>query len=149
MDSNVARRIARANHAGQRTRFGDSVIEHLGNVARGVAPEARAVAWLHDLFELTEVDCEQLRAQGLTDTEETTLELLTRGPADSYDAYVMRIALAPGQAGYLARMIKLADLRDHLAHEHAPPGAPPYAWAHRCVLEHAGTEPEPVPALAV
>ncbi len=141
MDLRVARRIARASHDGQHTRFGDSVIEHLRHVAAAVPPEARAVAWLHDLLELTSVGWEQLRASGLTAVEELTLGLLTRRPAEPYDEYVLRIAVAPGRAGAMARAVKLADLNDHLAHSQIPPGAPPYAWARRCVLEHLDVQP--------
>lgn len=41
MDPSVARRIACANHRGQRTRFGGSVIEQIRHVAAAVPPEAR------------------------------------------------------------------------------------------------------------
>jgi hypothetical protein len=135
MDQRVARRIAYANHLGQRTRFGDSVIDHLTHVVAAVAPQARAVAWLHDLLELTSLDTEHLRAQGLTRVQESALGLLTREPAAPYEQYIARIARAGGAAGRMARMVKLADLDDHLAHGWAPPGAPPYAWARRRVCE--------------
>lgn len=138
MDSNVARRIACARHEGQHTRFGDSVVEHLRHVAGAVAPEARAVAWLHDLFELTPVSTDLLRARGLTAVEERALHLLTRHPAEPYTDHVLRIARAPGRAGSIARTVKLADLDDHLAHASIPAGAPPYAWARDCVLAYAG-----------
>lgn len=141
VDPGVARRIACRNHRGQRTRFGDTVIGHIGRVAAGVPPEARAVAWLHDVLELTQVSRTQLRASGLTAVESVALELLTRGAEEPYDVYVLRIASAPGKAGWLARMVKRADLDDHLAHSRIPPDAPPYAWAHRCVLERIDFEP--------
>jgi hypothetical protein len=133
MDPSIARRIARANHRGQRTRFGGSVIEHIRHVAAAVPPDARAVAWLHDLFELSSLGPEHLRPDGLTAVDEIALALLTRGPAMTYEDYVVRIAAATGEAGRIARMVKLADLDDHLAQGWAPPGAPPYAWARRRV----------------
>jgi hypothetical protein len=141
MDQRVARQIARANHRGQRSRFGDSVIEHLTHVAEAVAPEARAVAWLYDLPELTSLDTEQLRAQGLTMVQESTLALLTREPGAPYEHYIVRIARATGRAGQMARMVKVADLDDHLAHGWVPPGAPPYAWARRRVCERLPPPP--------
>jgi hypothetical protein len=49
------------------------VIKHIERVADAVAPEAQAVAWLHDLFELTPVGREPLRACGLTTVEELIL----------------------------------------------------------------------------
>jgi hypothetical protein len=143
MDPRVAQQIACTSHVGQRTRFGDSVIEHIEHVANGVAPAARTVAWLHDLFELTPLRREALRAYGLTTVEELTLELLTRAPTEPYEEYISRIACAPGRPGELARTVKLADLEDHLAHARMPPGAPPYAWAHHLVLEQRDIKPLP------
>ena len=48
--------------------------------------------------------------------------------------YIRRIADAPGPAGRLARIVKLADLEDHLAHPAIPSDAPPYAWARKQLL---------------
>jgi hypothetical protein len=141
VDPTVARRIAHRNHRGQRTRFGDSVIEHVERTAAAVPAEARAVAWLHDLLELVPVGRPQLLAGGLTAVEDSALELLTRGREEAYEVYVLRIIDAPGSAGRIARMVKLADLDDHLAHRRIPPGAPPYAWARRCVLERMDGDP--------
>lgn len=141
MDPRIACRIACRNHRGQRTRFGDSVVEHIGRVAAAVAPEAQAVAWLHDLLELTPVDPTRLRARGLTGVESAALELLTRRADEPYDAFVLRIADAPGAAGWIARVVKLADLDDHLSHSRIPPDAPPYAWARRCVVDRVDGEP--------
>jgi hypothetical protein len=139
--SGVARRIACTHHRGQRTRFDDPVIEHLERVAARVPDEARAVTWLHDLLELTPVGRPELRAWGLTAVEERALGLLTRGPAEPYEDYVLRVASVPGRAGRIARAVKLADLDDHLAHGRSWPGAPPHAWARRRVLEELGAWP--------
>jgi hypothetical protein len=35
--------------------------------------------------------------------------------------------------GRIARVVKLADLDDHLGHPDPPDGAPPYGWARRHV----------------
>jgi (p)ppGpp synthase/HD superfamily hydrolase len=137
----VARAIMRRSHLGQRNRFGEPVIEHVERVAGAVPPEARTTAWLHDLFELTQVDRTQLRARGLTEVEDLALKLLTRRKHEAYDTYVVRIADAPGSAGRIARMVKLADLDDHLAHSRIPADAPPYAWARRRILANRHTEP--------
>ena len=143
MDPRVAQQIACTSHVGQRTRFGDSVIEHIHRVVNAVAPEAWTVAWLHDLFELTPLRRETLREYGLTTVDDLTLELLTRASAEPYERYIRRITRAPGRPGDLARMVKLADLDDHLSHARMPPGAPPYLWARRCVLEARDTERSP------
>jgi hypothetical protein len=131
VDEDVARRIAQRVHAGQRDRFGEPMGEHVARVAAAVPPEARATAWLHDVPERSAVSAEELRAQGLTVHELDALELLTRDPAECYELYALRIANAGGEAGRLARTVKLADLDAHIAHGDAPPDAPPYAWARR------------------
>ena len=135
MDPTIAQQIARMYHAGQRTRFGEPVAEHLEHVANAVAADAQAVAWLHELFELTPLGRDMLRAYGLTAIEEATLELLTHIPTWAYKEYISRIAHAPGRPGELARTVKLADLDDHLSHDRMPPGAPPYLWARRYVAQ--------------
>jgi hypothetical protein len=74
---------------------------------------------------------DELRWVGLTTLELDALDLLCRAPTESYELHVLRIAFADGDAGRLARLVKLADLDDHIAHEAAPTDAPPYRWARR------------------
>jgi len=57
----IARTIASKNHAGQRNRFGDLVIDHVERVAAAVREDARATAILHDLSELCPTGRWQLR----------------------------------------------------------------------------------------
>jgi hypothetical protein len=135
VDQTVAREIARLKHWGQSTRFGESVFAHVQRVADTVAPEARNTALLHEIFELTPVSRSELQAQGLSRPELGALGLLTRQAGDPYVTHVRRIAEAPGDQGRIARMVKLADLDDHLAHPVIPPDAPPYAWARRCLSD--------------
>jgi hypothetical protein len=134
----VARRIASAGHRGQCTRFGESVFAHVGRVAAAVPAEARAVAWLHDFLELVPGAQARLLGRGLTPIQARALALLTRGPGEPYETFVQRIIDAGGSAGRIARMVKLADLDDHLSHTCIPPDAPPYAWARTCVLDRVG-----------
>ena len=131
MKADLARNIAMVCHYGQRDRFGDLVVEHLARVAGAVPVEAQATAWLHDAMESSDADPAELTARGLTAVELAALELLTRTPSELYELHALRIAHAPGEEGRLARVVKLADLDDHLAHRRAPAGAPPYAWARR------------------
>jgi hypothetical protein len=125
--------IARSAHAGQRTRSGRPLIDHVERVAAAVPADARATALLHDVLERTPVPVERLRHDGLDGRELAALALLTRAPGESYEVYVLRLARAPGAAGRLARTVKLADLDDHLREPHTA-GAPPYRWARRRVL---------------
>jgi hypothetical protein len=131
MDAAVARSIAQFSHAGRRDRFGEPMIEHVERVAAAVPPEARAIAYLHDVLEHTDTPVAELRAGGLTLGELEILELLTRAPKESYEAHTLRIAYARGPEGRIARLVKLADLDDHLGHPNLPDGAPPYSWARR------------------
>ena len=144
MQPALAHTIARRQHVGQRNRFGDPVIDHVERVAAAVPPDARATALLHDLYELCPTAQRWLGSKDLTRTEVEALELLTHGPDEPYEVYVRRIADAPGPAGRLARIVKLADLEDHLAHPAIPADAPPYAWArHHLLAAMTVTDPRP------
>jgi hypothetical protein len=134
VDPAVARNIAHRSHAGQRDRFGEPTIEHVERVAGRVDADDRAIAYLHDVLEHTDVDADDLIAQGLTPAELAILDLLSRSPGESYEAHVLRIAHASGRPGRVARRIKLADLEDHLGRNPAAGDAPPYAWARMHVL---------------
>jgi hypothetical protein len=134
MDPAIAHSIASQTLEGQRTRFGDPVIDHLARVAAAVPPDARATALLHDVLELCPTAQLDLRGSGLTRVELDALELLTHVPTEPYEVYVRRIAVSPGLAGRLARVVKLADLDDHLAHATIPSDAPPYVWARKRLL---------------
>src|SRR4051794_36496891 len=134
MAPTTARTIAHYSHLDQRTRQGVPVTEHVERVAAAVSDEARTVAYLHDVLERTTTAGDELLAQGLTPLEGDALALLTRGAGESYELHVHRIAHAPGDAGRLAREVKLADLEDHLSVPHRTPGEPPYAWARRHIL---------------
>ena len=134
MEPGIAQGIASRHHEGQHNRFGDPMIDHVERVAAAVPSDARATALLHDLYELCPAAHRQLRGNDLTRAEQEALELLTHAPDEPYEVYVRRIADAPGPAGRLARIVKLADLEDHLAHRSIPADAPPYAWARELLL---------------
>jgi hypothetical protein len=131
MDATDARSIAQFSHVGRYDRFGEPIIDHVERVAAAVPPEARAIAFLHDVLEHSDTSVAELRAAGLTLNELEILKLLTRAPNESYEAHMLGVAYARGAEGRIARVVKLADLDDHLAHPDLPDGAPPYAWARR------------------
>ena len=110
------------------------MIGHVERVAAAVPAESRATAWLHDLFEIDPTVGPQLCAQGLGHNELEALELLRHAADEPYEVYVRRIVDAPGPAGRIARVVKLADLDDHLAHTTIPDDAPPYALAREQLL---------------
>jgi len=130
MDAETARSIATAAHIDQRTRAGELLLEHLRRVAESVNADDRATAWLHDILERSDETPDRLRACGLTAVEQDALALLTHPAEESYELYALRVAFAPGEAGRLARRVKLADLEDHLRRAGLPDD-PPYAWARR------------------
>ena len=146
MDPATARSIAHYSHAGQRTPRGMPVIEHIERVAAAVPEDARALAYLHDVLDLTETGGDELLANGLTAAESAALSLLAHGAGESFELYALRIAHARGPEGRLARAVLLADLEDHLRQDGYEVGDPPYAWALQHVVSaRARLDAEPVP----
>jgi hypothetical protein len=142
MDLVAARDLARERHAGQRDRLGRPLIEHVERVVARVPPRVQPLAWVHDLLERTVTDVAELRVRGLLGTEETALALLTRRPEEAFELYLLQIAHAPGLAGEFARVVKIADLEDHIEDQrqgHFVLGAPPYRWG----LRHLRGRPVP------
>src|SRR5947208_1644309 len=86
-----ARALAQQSHAGQRTRFGEPVIEHIERVATAVPPKARTTALLHEILELSPSSRRKLRDADLSRVEPAALKLLTHSPGESYEVYVRRI----------------------------------------------------------
>jgi hypothetical protein len=132
MDVAVARSIAHYTHVQRRDRDGELVVEHVARVAAAVPAEAQALAWLHEVLESSPTSVAELRGHGLTAVELAALHLLTPMNDESYELYVLRVAFGRGEAGRLARIVKLADLDDHIARTWIP-DRPPYEWARRHV----------------
>ena len=133
MDASAARNLAYALHAGMADRSGEPFVEHLERVAASVPPEARTVAYLHDVLEHTDTSIAELETEGLTQAELEAVRLLTRPPDESFEAHALRISHARGPAGRLARAVKLADIEDHMSHAGNNATHRPYAWAWRHV----------------
>ena len=131
MNPAVAHMIARQRHAGQRTRFGEPVVMHVERVAAAVTTDAQSVAYLHDVLEHTDMTLGELRVRGLEPFEAEALVLLTRGAEENFESHSLRLAYAHGPAAALARIVRMADLDDHLTHRLQPSSAPPYRWARR------------------
>ena len=135
METARARAIARRLHFGDREEDGTPLIRHVQRVAAMVTEEARAVGWLHEVLEWTDVTERELLVAGLTSDELRALRLLNR-TTDSrsdrqYLAHMDLIAHAAGRAGHLARIVKTADLRDRCLHPHVRRDgwSPPYSRA--------------------
>jgi hypothetical protein len=140
VDQAVATSAARDSHVHQRDRRGVPIVEHLARVVAAVPAEAQPLAWLHDVLEHSPTTSE-LCGQRLTPLELAALDLLTRRDDESYELYILRVAYARGAAGRLARVVKLADLEDHMARpwksitegEWGPRPPPPGRGGHVCV----------------
>jgi hypothetical protein len=119
-------------------------------VAASVPPEARSVAYLHDILEHSDASVAYLEAAGVTLVELQAVQLLTRHPDESFEAHALRIAYAKGSAGRLARMVKLADIDDHLSQEGGSASQRPYGWARCHVASRArfDSPPAPLPSAA-
>lgn len=137
--------FAREAHAGQiyrghGGREDQPYIFHPIRVMSRVTKRARNVALLHDCLE----DAGML-PDWLMETERAAINLLTRtskGEPGEYAAYIARLASATGEAGEIAREVKIADLRDNLAHD--PPERLRTRYeAALAVLAPLATNPEP------
>ncbi len=134
MDEALAREIARYSHDGQLTRHGSPMTEHVERVAAAVPAAARAVAFLHDVLEKSDMRLDDLRERGLTPVEHGALDLLTRRDGETFERHALRIGDGEGWAGAMARSVKLADLEDHIGQVTDGRPRPPYRWARRHVL---------------
>jgi hypothetical protein len=128
-----ARSIACARHSGRCNRAGEPMVEHVERVAASVPGEARTVAYPHDILEHTDASVAELEADGATPVELQAIQLLTRHPDETFEEHTLRIAFAKGPAGRLARIVKLADIDDHLSRDGNIDVHRPYGWARRHV----------------
>jgi hypothetical protein len=148
MDAERARAIATSVLRDEREPDGRPLLAHVRRVAASVPDAARAVGWLHEVLERSELPEDVLLDEGLSDEELRALRLLSRDDSDSevvYLSHIELIARADGTGGRLARSVKLADLEDRLHHPRVRPNgwSPPYTSALK-VLHRAA--PPPMPA---
>jgi (p)ppGpp synthase/HD superfamily hydrolase len=128
------RSTAYAWHGERLNRAGEPFVEHLERVAAAVPGEARTVAYLHDMLEHTPASVADLERVEMAPAELRAVQLLTRHPDESFEAHTLRIAHAKGPEGRLARMVKLADIDDHLSRQASIYSDRSYGWARRHVV---------------
>lgn len=117
MDLADAITLAAKAHQGQRDKQGEPYILHPIEVMGMVPEDCQIAAVLHDVMEDTTVEFFELEEQGVGEDNLEAINLLTRitvPEKESYADYIERIATAPGNAGRIARIVKLADLRHNL-----------------------------------
>jgi len=96
------------------------LLAHLERVVAMVPRDAEAVAWLHEIDQDAGCPPLMLERAGIGTDAIDAVRLLTRARGtddnESYLDYIAAIARAPGNAGRLARIVKVADINDRLHH---------------------------------
>lgn len=115
--------VARNAHGTQVDKRGEPYVLHLKAVAAQVkGDDAKAVAWLHDIVEDTPVGPQDLRNMSFPEHIVEAVLLLTHTHESTRQEYLVRIRDAAGEAGELAREVKVADLRHNMSEKRTLPG---------------------------
>ena len=105
--SEKAYEIAKKVHLGQIDKAGEDYIKHPEKVASFVnSDEEKAVAYLHDVIEDTELTLEDLREYGFSEEVLEAVDVITKKKGQDYQTYLNSV-----KENKLARVVKLADLR--------------------------------------
>lgn len=124
-------------HAAQVDRQGKPYLLHVLRVVEAVNDEAKIVAALHDVLEDGGAEGARLvLALSLSPAEGYALKLLTHPTRMTYERYIAEIAMVGNS--WIAREVKLADLRDNL--ERIPPEPPVVSQA--VTVDEILTEPD-------
>lgn len=106
----AARTLAYRAHDGQYRKSGKHFFTHPSNVAgRMTTDYEKAVAFLHDVLEMTNITAQDLRIAGVPDGIIAAVEAITRNDGETYMDYIKRCKLDP-----VARAVKIEDIRDNL-----------------------------------
>lgn len=109
MVQELALQIAQKAHAGQVDKAGKDYIFHPMRVASYMDTDIeKAVAYLHDVLEDTDVTVDELRNQFPDEIVDAVITL-TRKQKETYSEYIQRIAKSK-----LAKKVKVADLLHNL-----------------------------------
>jgi (p)ppGpp synthase/HD superfamily hydrolase len=101
--------IAAKAHEGQVDKAGAPYIIHpLRVMMRVASTEERIAAVLHDVVEDTDINFDNLRAEGFSESVLSAVESLTKRANEDYDAFILRAAADP-----IGRKVKLADLAEN------------------------------------
>lgn len=111
--------VARIAHQGQLDKGGIPYSEHLRAVAEIVSAvtsgdlreEAIAAAWLHDTIEDTPLSLNDLRELGFNSVVVAAVGLLTHTHEHTHEEYIRRMRIEDSAAGFVARIVKRADLK--------------------------------------
>ena len=105
--SEKAYEIAEKAHLGQVDKAGEDYIKHPKKVASFVkTDEEKAVAYLHDVIEDTELTLEDLNKYDFSKEVLEAVDIITKKRGEDYQSYLNSV-----KKNKLARAVKLADLR--------------------------------------
>ena len=105
--SEKAYEIAKKAHLGQVDKAGEDYIKHPEKVASFVkTDEEKAVAYLHDVIEDTELTLENLYEYDFSKEVIEAVDIITKKRGEDYQSYLNSV-----KKNKLARAVKLADLR--------------------------------------
>ena len=105
--SEKAYKIAKKAHLGQVDKAGEDYIKHPEKVASFVkTDEEKAVAYLHDVIEDTELTLENLYEYDFSKEVIEAVDIITKKRGEDYQSYLNSV-----KKNKLARAVKLADLR--------------------------------------
>lgn len=105
----LAEALATRVHADQADKASEPYIGHPRRVAAKLeSPEAKTIAWLHDVLEDTDVSEAELR-EGFPDEVVDAVVALTKVADEPMEEYYARVRANP-----LARQVKHADIHDNL-----------------------------------
>ena len=105
--SEKAYEIAKKAHLGQIDKAGEDYIKHPEKVASFVkTDEEKAVAYLHDVIEDTELTLENLYEYDFSKEVIEAVDIITKKRGEDYQSYLNSV-----KKNKLARAVKLADLR--------------------------------------
>ncbi|EER69077.1 HD domain-containing protein [Gemella haemolysans] len=105
--SEKAYEIAKKAHLGQVDKAGEDYIKHPEKVASFVkTDEEKAVAYLHDVIEDTELTLEDLNKYDFSKEVLEAVDIITKKRGEDYQSYLSSV-----KKNKLARAVKLADLR--------------------------------------
>ena len=121
-----AKELALKMHEGMTDKYGNPYFEHLERVANRVRDMEYdmvdetseinlyiAAAYLHDVIEDTDYRIADIMDK-FGETIAEAVKLLTRGEEETYADYVVGIKKSVYLEGKIARVVKMADLLDHL-----------------------------------
>lgn len=115
----MAAMLALEAHADQKRMDGKPYIRHVRRVvgrvmARGYSGVFVQAAWLHDVVEDSDIDCDDLYEMGFEAEVVDAVAALTKDRNETYEEFIQRAKRNP-----IARVVKQADVDDHLAQDGA------------------------------